>query len=177
MKYVLAALMVLFPALAQAQNGPQTTCTTVTPTVTAGAYTSGQDIGGKLTFTGALRNTTRAGMLVSVSVVDQNAQAQDLELVIFNDNPSATTFTDNATLDIADGDMAKIAGVISLGSTTRFAYADNGVKFIGSLAIPVQGGQASGTASRTLYGALVSRGTPTFAATTDVSVMICVSQD
>ncbi len=177
MRYVLVALLCLVPVVANAQNGPQTFCTTVSPTVTAGAYSSGQDIGGKLTFTGALRNSTRSGMLVSVSVVDQAAQTADLEVVLFNDNPSSTTFTDAATLDIADADMAKIAGVISLGSTSRFSYADNGIKYIGSLAIPLQGGQASGTASRTVYAALVSRGTPTFAASTDVSVMICVSQD
>lgn len=172
----LLAVLIAIPA--EAQNGPQTRCTTVSPTVTAGAYTSGQDMGGLLTFTNALRSSSRAGLVTAVNVVDLAAQTADLELVLFNDNPSGSTFTDNATLTIAAADIPKIAAVVSLSTSSRFSWGSlRGVKYLGSLSLPVQGGQSTGTSSPTLYGALVSRGTPTQASTSDIKVTVCISQD
>lgn len=177
MKRRLIFFALLVPSICLAETYPNTNCVTATPTVDTSAYATGDLIGGKLTFTGALRNSTASGFVVSVAVVDESAQAQDLEVVIFNDNPTGTTFTDQAALDIADADVPKIAAVVTLGSSTRFAWADNGLKYVGSLSLPVVGGYVAGVPTTTLYGALVSRGSPTFAASNDVKVTLCISQD
>ncbi len=154
-------------------NPPITIFSTATPTVDTSAYASGDLIGGKLTFNNALGDQSGTGAVNSIKIVDQAAQASDLDLVIFSSNPTNTTFTDQVALDIADADLSKVVAVITLGSSTRFSFADNSVHYIGSLYIPVQGA----TSNTVLYGALVSRGTPTFAASTDVSVTLGVTPD
>lgn len=149
-----------------------TVFTSSTPTVDTGAYGTGELIGGKLTFSNCLSHS-RSGFITCVLLSDKAAQAVDLELVIFGSDPTGTTFTDQAAFDIADADLTKIQAIISLGSASRFAYADNGVKYLGSLALPLKSAAGSGT----IYGALVSRGTPTFAAASDVTVTLGISQD
>lgn len=173
----LLLLLCLTPGTVFAQNYPQTHCVSASPTADTSAYVSGETVGGKLTFSNALRDTRGTGYIISAALVDQSAQAQDMELVIFNQNPSSTTFTDQAALDIADADVSKIAAPILFGSSNRFAYADNGFKYAGSLSLPVEATDSSGLPSSTLYGVIVTRGTPTFAASTDLKAIICISGD
>lgn len=173
----LILLSLLYPSCVLAQNYPQTHCVSASPTADTSAYATGETIGGKLTFSNAIRDTRGTGYIISAALQDQAAQAVDLELVIFNQNPSATTFTDQAALDIADADIPKIAAPILFGSSARFAYADNGFKYLGSLTLPVEATDSSGLPSSTLYGVIVSRGTPTFAASTDLKAIICISGD
>lgn len=170
-RLILLLASVLIPTFAIAQNTYTTNFISVSPTVDTSIYASGDLIGTKMTFTPAVRQATRSGVITGVIIVDQSAQASDIDLVLFSANPSATTFTDQAALDIADGDMAKIIAVIPFVAANRFAFADNGVKYAGSIMIPIKG------TVNTIYGALVSRGTPTFAAATDVTVQLAISQD
>lgn len=146
----------------------------VTPTVDTAAYGTGELMGTKLTFANALPLATGCGLLRSAIIEDLSAQAHDIDLVLFDSDPTGTTFTDNAAFDVADADLAKIIAVVSFGSASRFAFADNGVKFLGSLQIPVRGISVNSPA-RTLYGALVSRGTPTFATAADLTVTLGLS--
>lgn len=170
-RLILAFLLLLAPSLALAQTYPITTSVSASPTCDTSAYATGELIGGKLTYTQALRKGT--GYIVGVIVTDLSAQASDLEVVIFNANPTGTTFTDQAAFDIADADITKVAGSVLFGSSNRFAYADNGVKTSFSPPIPL----VSATGDGTFYAALISRGTPTFAASTDVKVIFLLSQD
>jgi hypothetical protein len=89
-----------------------------------------------------------------------------LDVVLFDSDPSATTFTDQAALDIADADLLKVIGVVSV--TTWYAFADNSVGQARNLAIPV-------SSAGSLYACLVSRATPTFAAATDVTIRFLFS--
>lgn len=135
-------------------------------TVDLAAYASGDLVGGKLTFSGALSANTKTGFVTSVMVRDQADQNTQLNLVLFSSDPSSTTFTNNAALDIADADLAKVTAIIDIPTTARFSFADNGVKYVPNIAVPVRSDVSDGT----LYGALISRGTPTFAAATDIQV-------
>lgn len=173
----LLLLALLIPSLALAETAGMTRFTSASPTADTSAYATGDLIGGKLTFTNALRKATGTGYLVSVMVSDKSAQASDLDLVLFSEDPTGTTFTDQAAFDPADTDLSKIVAVINLGSAARFAYADNGTKYVGSLAIPLEGKTSAGAFQGTIYGALVSRGTPTFAGAADLTVKLGISQD
>lgn len=168
----LLLLFLLIPSLALAEPGT-VRYSTASPTADTNIYATGEVIGGKLTFSNAMADTTGTGFLVSVRIIDQSAQASDLDLVIFSSNPTSTTFTDQAALDIADADLSKVIGVVNFGSSSRFAFADNGIKFVANQTIPI----VSLTNNTTLYGVLVSRGTPTFAGATDLSVTLGLSPD
>lgn len=162
---------VLIPALVYAQNVYNTVFVSAAPTCDTSIYATGELVGGKLTFTPAVRPATSTAVITGVMMIDQSVTTSDFDIVLFSSNPSATTFTDQAALDIADADLSKVIAVIPLVSANRFAFADNGVKFAGSIMLPIKG------TVNTIYGALVSRGTPTFAAGTDVSIQLAISQD
>jgi hypothetical protein len=175
MKKALSILaLLLFPACAFADPYPSSVCVSATPVADLAAYATGELIGGKLTFAGALRSQTRAGFITSVTVLDKAAQAVDLEVELFDEDPTATTFTDQAAFDPDDTDLGKMKTPILLGSTERFAYSDNSLHAIGSLSIQVGGKSTSGTI---LYGALVARGAYDGASASDLTVTICISQD
>lgn len=178
MKRLLLALALILPdcAFADKRDTP-TVFVSASPTCDTSAYATGELIGGKLTFSYATQEKAGTGYIVSVAVMDLSAQAVDMDLVLFGANPAATTFTDQAAFDIADADASKVIAVINLGSSSRFAFADNGVKFLSGLSIPVRSIDSNNANTQTIYGALVSRGTPTFAAATDVKITLAILQD
>jgi hypothetical protein len=135
------------------------------PTVTAGAYSSGDAIGGLLTF----KNITTAGngdrgaLVESVLIVDEAAQGADVDLVLFDRTFTATA--DNAAFDPTDADLLNCIGVVNI--TTHYAFNDNGISIERAFGLPIPS-----TTDGSIYGQLVSRGTPTYAATTDVSAVV-----
>ena len=146
----------------------------VSLTVQAAVYAAADVVGGKLTLTNAVRSRSFGigGVIESVVLRDLAAQTGDYDLVIFNADPSATTFTENGPIDVADADLGKVVGVVKLvASTHRTAFADSCVYSVGGLNLSLAG------AGSNLYAVLVARGTPTFAATTDVSLELFIRQD
>ena len=72
------------PQMALAQSSGNARLITATPTVDTAAYVTGDLVGGKLTWTNALKPITGTGYLVSVNMMDQSAQAIDFDIVIFS---------------------------------------------------------------------------------------------
>jgi len=135
----------------------------VTPTITGGAYTADECIGGLQTinyrhlsgFSGSL-------MIQSVIVTDNALQDIEIDCVFFDDDPSNSTFTDNSAFTVADADMEKIIGVANI--TTYKDFADNSVGQVQNLAIPI--GQDDG---HQFWVACLVRGAPTYVATNDLT--------
>lgn len=142
-----------------------------TPTITAaGIYAAGDLVGGKLSFSSAVRSAGGGGMLHTVTITDLGKQDAVLDLVLFDSDPSGTTFTDNDPLDVADADLTKIVGVVQVLTYTDFN--DNSVACEPAAGIVFK--LASGT---TLYGALVARTAPTYASTSDLTVRLGILQN
>jgi hypothetical protein len=145
--------------------------------VQAAAYIANDLVGGKRTFASAVRLSGGSGLIKGVTIVDQaaNSAANSVyDVIIFNSDPTGTTFTENSPLDVADADMTKIVAVIRLdgvAGATLFTNVDNNVLFK-AVEVPYV---ASGTTS--LFAALIARGGPTFAATTDVVVKLQMEQN
>jgi hypothetical protein len=140
---------------------------TAVPVVsTSPAYSTGDCIGSKMTFTGICRAADITGLIQKVTVYCKSAQTGAVDLILFHTDPSGSTFTDNSPLAIVVADFDKIIDVIhitdwtSLG-TPSFAKADN----IASPFVPASG-------ASDIYGALVARSTPTLGSTTDIKVAI-----
>lgn len=147
----------------------------VTPTITsASAYASGNEVGGLMTFTNAVRNqqNTNSGTLQSVIVTCKTVQFSGLDLYLFSSNPSNSTWTDKTSPAINAADVSKLIlkvplALIDSGLGTHTLYQATGINFPFNL----------GSSNTSLYGVLVTRGTPTYGSTTDIVVTLGVWDD
>lgn len=146
-------------------------CETVsaTPTITAGAYSANDAVGGILTFNLPEYFLQQGSFEIRGGrITDKGAQAANLVLVLFKSSP-AGTFTDNAAFDPADADLALAFGAIQF--TTHAAFSDNSLSYVDSLSKLGKFTQLSATTGA-FYGAIYTTGTPTYASTSDLTVYL-----
>lgn len=133
-----------------------------TPTITAGAYSDGDVVGGLLTFSlaGIANN---GGFLCTANLTDNDKEAAALRLFLFDDLPA--TIADNAAFGLTDADNNKCFAIVTLGTyvtltNTSLAHSD-----------PIN--KPFVTDKGNLYGYLVCNGsTPTYTATADLTVTL-----
>lgn len=153
---------------AQQTVGLKQTRISQTPTVsTTPAYTAKDAVGGLLTFANAARTSGGTIIIESVAVIDNSQQMPALDLVLFDRTFSAST--DNAAFDPTDADLANVIGVIPIASWADFNDNSVATRYGLGLAAKLDG--------TSLFGQLVTRSTPTFVATTDITVIVTVIQD
>lgn len=172
LKLFLTLLSLIIPALVFADTPIVTYTKTVqvTPVVDTNAYTAGDCVGGKLTFPDIVRPIVYSGEVRSVTVTDIGADQAGLNLVLFNADPSSSTFTNNAACAIADADLSKVVCVVPI--TTHYVFADNGASTAVYVGCAFQLDNAT-----TLYGVLVATGTPTLDSASALTVKLSVRQD
>lgn len=137
-----------------------------TPTVTAGAYSANDAVGGLLTFTDAamLGGGGNGAVLDSVTIIDRAKQSIQLDLVLFDRTFTATT--DNDAFDPTDADLANAIGAVKI--VDWFAFNDNSMGVKTGIGLPIELADAGSS----LFGQLVTRGTPTYAAVGDITVIL-----
>jgi len=134
----------------------------ITPTVTAGAYSANDVVGGTLEFIGFQKGT-----LQSITICDNANQSVDYILVFFESQP--TDIADNAAGDVADADLDKIIYNDSLlDASDKKAFVDNSFVFLYNLDIPMQGDGGN------IWAFLITTGTPTYAAVDDITITLQV---
>lgn len=141
----------------------------VTPTISTSAYAAKDAIGGILTFANAARWSGGTGTIVGVTIIDKDQELANIDLILF-DQTIAGTVTDNSPFDPTDADLANCVGVVSIGSGFYADFSDNSVAHV-NVAHPFV------LAGTSLFGALVSRGTPTYTGTSDIIVILTIAQD
>jgi hypothetical protein len=140
-----------------------------TPAVTAGAYSAGDAVGGLLTFANAARVSGDGGVVKSVTIIDDNGQGKIMELWLFDSAP--TDVADNAAWStLAEADMEKLVGIIPTLNGTWYAAGT-------AKACVIECAVRYDCVATSLYGKLVTRETPSFAAVDDVTVKIGLLQD
>ena len=139
-----------------------------TPTVTAGAYSANDAVGGLLTFAGAARVAGDGGVIKSLLILDDAGQDAQMELWLFKE--TFTAMVDNAAWAPAEADLHNLVGIISTADGDWFAAGTPS-------AARVECSQVYACTAANLYGQLVTRGTPTFAATDDITVVLGLLQD
>lgn len=141
---------------------------TAAPTVTASsAYASGNAVGGLLTIT----SVPNSGTIQNVTLDFKSAQTAAFDVLFFNANPTNSTFTDKSPVAVAVADFAtlmapaQVATCVNTG-TTSVCFLNN---IAHAYSLPAAGS--------TLYAVIVTRGTPTFTATSDVSLRVNIFPD
>ena len=140
-----------------------------TPTITASvAYTADDALGGKLTFSDVVRDvgnlTKRSGLLHSIKITDAAKQKAAMDLILFSADFTATADAD--AMDIIPADQPKVIHIVSIAPGDYSDFVRCSVATLANLSIPVK------LATAHLYAQLVVRGTPTYAAASDITVEI-----
>lgn len=142
----------------------------VQPTVTAGAYSAGDIMGGLLTFSNIARVLSEPVIVTGVGVMCKADVAPNLKLVLFNADPTNTTKTDNAAYSLHDDDVFKVLRVIDIQGLGGSWYDHGGCQTIGveNLGLVC----APTDDSRSLYGLLIDSTGVTLASTSDIQVRL-----
>jgi len=146
---------------------------TATPTITAGAYSLGDAVGGKLTFTGLFNAAYCGGVLTNVTISDKSQQMVALNLWLFNQDFTATA--DNALFDPSDADLLNCIGVVKVAVADYTDAVDNSIADVSFTRVI----HAYGTGGA-IYGQLqVPKGgaAPTYVSTGDLQVRLAVLLD
>lgn len=145
---------------------------TKTVTTDTNIYAAGDNVGGLITLTNALDVGYKTGSMLTAIISDKDKQAADFDVIIFDANPTASTFTNNVAQTIADADLSKIAAVIQV--TTSVNFVDNEIVY--NALSPIKSIKTT-DASGTLYCAVIVRTTPTFTSTSALSLKVLFNQD
>jgi hypothetical protein len=137
-----------------------------TPTITAGAYSAKDCVGGLLTFANATRVTGGSAVLNTVLIIDNDDEKAGLELWLFNANP--TVAADNAAMTFSDANMLKFIGMVPIPTADYGSLANNGAATVRGV------GLEFASASTSIYGQLKCTGTPTYTATSDLTVVLAI---
>lgn len=155
-----------------------------TPTIDTNIYTSGDLVGTKISLTPAVRAIELpsiikgTGTIVSVIITDLGKQDATIDVVFFDTDPSNTTFTNNTALTINDTDLLNIIGLATIDTWKDFVNNSVGITSA-AIAFPLvlQETTTPTTPDTTLYAAMVTRGTPTYASTTDLTLRVGILVD
>ena len=139
-----------------------------TPVITAGAYSAGDAVGGLMTFAGAARSAGKGGVIKDIKILDNGGQDTSLELWCFSG--TITPVADNAAWVVGNTDLRKLVAIIPSSAGAWYAAGTPS-------ACVVEVSQRYNLPSTSMYGQLVTRATPTFAGTVDVSVIVGFLQD
>lgn len=139
----------------------------ITPTISTTIYAAKDAIGGLLTFSNAARASGGTIFIQSLVVVDKDQERADMELYL--SRATFTAPTDNAVFDPTDAELLDCVGVIGVGPW--YDFNDNAVASVNNI------GLECSLAGTDLFGALVSRGTPTYTSTSDIVVTLTIAQD
>lgn len=146
--------------------GNKATEVSVTPTLDTSAYASGDSLHTTvLTFANAVGVSGGSGVVDKLVISDHDVQSAAGELWLFN--ATVTPATANAAHSISDADADKCIGVIPFG--TYYASALNSIS-VARPGLPIK------CAATSLFGILVTRGTPTYTAS-GLVVTLQISQD
>ena len=139
-----------------------------TPAITAGAYSANDNIGGTLVFPAAARAAGKGISIETITVSDLAKQNAALDIVFFRGG--VTAVADNAAADVADADLPTALGHVNLAAASYLSLADNSVVCARAVGI------AGTINSTTLYAILSTTGTPTYASTADLTVILGIRQ-
>jgi hypothetical protein len=137
----------------------------VAPTVTAGAYSAADVVGGLLTF--SVTSPSGCGVINKLVIADDEDEKAAGSLYLFNAAP--TTIADNAAGALVIADLKKIVTVIAIAADDYVTINGNAYAVIDDINDVYK---ADGKGN--LYGYFITSGTPTYGAATDLTLTLSV---
>ena len=128
---------------------------------------------GVVTITNAMRIEGGSGVLHSVSLFDDDNEKNPITLLFFDSAPSGGTYLGNGALALASGDKAKYLGKVNIAAADYETLGGDAFVSLKSIGLPVK---ASGSANLYMIP-LVTSGTPTYTASTDLKIALGFLRD
>lgn len=100
------------------------------------------------------------GILSSVAIQDLSNVNGAIDVLVFDEKPSNTTFTDDSVLDIHDLDLPKLISKTTITSTDYTSFSDNSIAIVKGINQPLKNN--STTNKKSLWVVLQSRDTKTY---------------
>lgn len=134
------------------------------PTITAGAYSADDQVGSLITITPGMTGLSLVE-LVGITIVDQAAQKASIDIFFFDESPTVTS-SDNDAANVADAEVEdKCIGFVNVPAANYEDFSANSVATVRDLGFFMKT-----NTKETIYALLVTRGTPTYAATDDLRI-------
>jgi len=137
---------------------------TQAPTVTNGAYSAGDIVGGLLTFGSVAQYDAQPLVVTGVQIISKAAVTPAWTLILFSADPSSTTKTDNAAYSLNTADAFKVVATIPV--TTIYDHGTPNSWRAEGLGIVVA------PTARALYGLLIDGTGVTLTSTGDIQVRV-----
>jgi hypothetical protein len=148
---------------------------TVTPNAASFAtpYSSGDVIGAPVEVPSAVAASGAAAFLRSLVVIDKTNQKSAIDLVFFSEAPSNSVGADNAAYALNDADAAKLLGRVSVaGADYISSGTTNAEATIRNVELMLQ----AAVKKSSIWVLVVSRGTPTYGAASDLIIKLGLEQ-
>jgi len=144
---------------------------TSSPTVSTTLYAVGASIGGLQTLANAARVSAAAGssgtsgLIQSVEMITKSHQpGATYDVVFFDANPSGSTCTDHNAVTVASADIGKVIGVSHLADATQAGAAVDIWQDLTMRTMPYSLNSAT-----SIFACVITRATPTYPSTSDVT--------
>ena len=140
----------------------------LTPTITAGAYSANDAVGGILEFEDAARVSGAGGVIKQLLLIDDAGQDATLQLWLFNQ--TFTAMVDNAAWAPSVADLENLIAIVYSTDGTWSAAGTPSANII-----PIA--NRYDLVGTSLFGQLVTTGIPTYTGTGNLTVKIGILQD
>lgn len=131
-----------------------------TPTISGTAYSTGDNVGGLITLDAAVPVDGNA-TLEAISVLDVDAQDNEIDFFFFSAEPTASTITDNSAISIDSTDALSLIGCITVESTDYKSIGTPSFAHKHDEFLNLNGDATFGDTERDVYVVMVERGAPT----------------
>lgn len=142
----------------------------ITPECLLTAYSNGDVLGGKMVLANAARISGGTATLTNIEVIDNAQQNAPIDVLIFSEDPTSGTYTNQVAFAYDNSDMAKSAAQVSItaGMYTNFGNGSRATSAL--LGYVVKAGSiAPGTS---LWVILVIRGAANYTAINNLTIKL-----
>jgi len=144
-----------------------------TPVITAGAYSAGDAVGGKLTFSNVCTPYNTSGTIVQAHCIDKAKQNALLHLVLFDRDFTATA--DNAPFVVVDADLPHIVAVLVFSVANYISFDTASIGLLDIVNYTLSRPFILHDGGTDMYGQLrVKTSTPTYTATDDLRIELII---
>lgn len=144
----------------------------VTPVISTSAYLKNDAVGGLMEFTSAVLAKARGGTIQKAVIVDKAGQKAKLDLYLSDRTFTATADAD--PIDISAADTDNTLGVVEVSPGNYAKVATTSAREVATRAGLGMSFKLNGTS---IFGQLITRGTPTYVATSDLVVILAIIPD